>query len=322
MFKSKKANKKGFTLTEMLVVVLIISVLAAISMPMYSRSVERTRSMQGVTTLQSIAKAQNVYNVKRGAYSETVLPLPLDLIDKDGEAVSASQFSDMYFDYKVYGDSRQASIAKRNTGEYEFFISYEDGKIHCSPEEHYICRDYEVGKMARYWEPCDTQLDALFENVAHVSVERFSKEKSATFCQVSIEGDRVDFQVCLDKKQFFGTEGTAGGTGGWMAQCSKGYFKEPNIMMYTVGEEDNLDTYERVVVAYYNDDGKRLKNVQCWEYDFENDVCGHGFIHKYADDGSENYEGLAYCAQFDSNNECLRFNWCNESIPGGCDWTK
>ena len=140
MFNFKKKNKKGFTLTEMLVVVLIISVLAAISSPIFLRAVERTRAAQGLTTLQDIAKAQTAYNAKRGRYAVSLLPLPLDLKDKEGQDVYGAAFSDRFFDFTVYGDDQAQAVADRSTGRYQLSIDYATGKLYCNPSEEYICQ--------------------------------------------------------------------------------------------------------------------------------------------------------------------------------------
>jgi len=53
-----KSSQSGFTLIEILIVVLIIGILAALAMPQYMRAVERSRMTEAVTLLDAIAKAQ------------------------------------------------------------------------------------------------------------------------------------------------------------------------------------------------------------------------------------------------------------------------
>ena len=43
MFKKAKKNKKGFTLAELLIVVAIIAVLVAISIPIFNSQLEKSR---------------------------------------------------------------------------------------------------------------------------------------------------------------------------------------------------------------------------------------------------------------------------------------
>ena len=53
--------KKGFTLIEMLVVVLIIGVLAAIAVPQYEASIEKSRVAEALVMMKSISDAEQRY---------------------------------------------------------------------------------------------------------------------------------------------------------------------------------------------------------------------------------------------------------------------
>ncbi|MCL2888686.1 MAG: prepilin-type N-terminal cleavage/methylation domain-containing protein, partial [Elusimicrobia bacterium] len=56
-------KKKGFTLLEMLVVVLVIGILAAIAIPMYQKSVERSRATEAFEILSQIRNRQEERNL-------------------------------------------------------------------------------------------------------------------------------------------------------------------------------------------------------------------------------------------------------------------
>ena len=53
-------NKKAFTLIELLIVTLIIGALAAIALPKYYKTVERTNAIESLKILNDIYEAQKV----------------------------------------------------------------------------------------------------------------------------------------------------------------------------------------------------------------------------------------------------------------------
>ena len=62
MFKKVKENKKGFTLAELLIVVAIIAVLVAISIPIFTSQLEKSRDAVTVSNLRAAyAEASTEY---------------------------------------------------------------------------------------------------------------------------------------------------------------------------------------------------------------------------------------------------------------------
>jgi type IV pilus assembly protein PilA len=68
----KKNNKKGFTLAELLIVVAIIAVLVAISIPIFSSQLEKSRESTDIANLRA-AKAEAVAMYLSGDTDDTTV---------------------------------------------------------------------------------------------------------------------------------------------------------------------------------------------------------------------------------------------------------
>lgn len=166
----KKKKKKGFTLIEMLVVVLIIGVLSAIAFPIYTRAVEKSRAANPMANLSAIAKAQNARMLATYHYTNDMNNLDISLIDESsGERATGGSFDTEYFTYRVYGDDRGVATATRKnaTGEkqYELSVNYGTGQIFCRPMTNKTCIDLNLEEGQDYsqsaWEETicsDTQI--------------------------------------------------------------------------------------------------------------------------------------------------------------------
>ena len=72
-------NKKGFTLVELLVVVLIVGILAAVALPQYQKTMERSRAAEALTLLKSVNDAYQLHHLATGSYANSFDELSVDL---------------------------------------------------------------------------------------------------------------------------------------------------------------------------------------------------------------------------------------------------
>ena len=60
--------KKAVTLLELMVVITIIGILVAMSVPMFTRAIENTRAEEAVAALEQIRNAERIYRVEENDY--------------------------------------------------------------------------------------------------------------------------------------------------------------------------------------------------------------------------------------------------------------
>jgi prepilin-type N-terminal cleavage/methylation domain-containing protein len=70
-------NRKGFTLVELAVVIVIIGVLAAFGVPRFLKSVERSKASEAFSYLAAVRSAEERSQAKNGTYCDTIADLDI-----------------------------------------------------------------------------------------------------------------------------------------------------------------------------------------------------------------------------------------------------
>jgi len=65
-------SNKGLTLIELLIVIVIVGVLAAIAIPAYTNYMQRARRADAKTALEQLRAAQEMFRAERGGYSTNI----------------------------------------------------------------------------------------------------------------------------------------------------------------------------------------------------------------------------------------------------------
>ena len=77
-------SKKGFTLVELMVVVIIVGILAAVAVPLYRSNLKRAMSSEGIALVGSVRTAERVYYAEHDTYTGTWSDLGGSVADLGG----------------------------------------------------------------------------------------------------------------------------------------------------------------------------------------------------------------------------------------------
>lgn len=91
-------NRKGFTLVEVLIVVIIIGILAAIGIPQFAASIEKAKGGEARAGLGHIQTGEKVYFAEKEMYTSNTAELDITLsqkywsftIEPDGSSYTAT----------------------------------------------------------------------------------------------------------------------------------------------------------------------------------------------------------------------------------------
>ena len=142
--QKRKLSSKGFTLLELLVVVLIIGILAGIALPQYEKSVERSRAAEAQTILKAMFTAQQECVLRTGDWNQCSMDNfwnnssfepPTQLTE--GCLDTAPCFKTKYWEY--WADDVPYAGRVKN-GELSAILYMDDTGIHCQDEEENSCK--------------------------------------------------------------------------------------------------------------------------------------------------------------------------------------
>lgn len=132
-----KNNTSGFTLIELIVVMLFISILTLISLPSFTNQVGKSRELEAKNSLGAIARAQQAYHFEKQTFATTLNNLTIDF-----------DFTSKYYNYPasslVNNTIVKHQAVAKNPGidqvkNYAIAVYYDDGRFEIS-----FCQAHDI----------------------------------------------------------------------------------------------------------------------------------------------------------------------------------
>ncbi len=144
--KNTKKSKKGFTLTEVLVVVLIIGVISAIAYPVYTKSINKSRAVEAINLLEMVRNKQIANHARKGEYLPNFTAIgqltsnPEAEVKTEGDAIlTVNGKYELAMNNEKNCMSAAYIPAKGKPATFTFSSSYEDAGLGCDGD---ICKTF------------------------------------------------------------------------------------------------------------------------------------------------------------------------------------
>jgi type IV pilus assembly protein PilA len=127
-----KQRDKGFTLVELLVVIIIISILAAIALPNFLNQSAKAKQIEARQNIGAINRAQTLYRGENGTFANNFDKLAIGAISSTTNTASTTNYSYVLIgttDYATLLATAQDAVLKAYSGGNNRYINSESKSV-------------------------------------------------------------------------------------------------------------------------------------------------------------------------------------------------
>ena len=303
----------GFTLLELLIVVLVIAVLVAVAVPLYKHAVLKSRFSTIMPVVKNVADAQEVYYLGNNYYAES-----MDLLDitppAPQEVILSVSTGQQYEGYN-YVMARHVGVPNAHYVIYQDKSANFPAERHCEasktdPQTLWLCSkglngtrisgsltpDYQTYVLEGQGKGTSYSVATMIAGVSCDASEN-SGNKSCTVDNTS-STEYVTKTVCTDK--------TNSNT------CTYHIYNRDAKHWECPASNSNLvdgvcvPTAKGTYARQYDEDGNRVE-LQCDTYNTNADVCNKWAERTYDPTSTKVRADQRDCLQWDSNGLCTEY---------------
>lgn len=140
MKKTLKKRNNGFTLLEVIIVIITLAILASVAVPRYTRSLERARAAEGTYFLGTLLSSLERYNLEHGGFPPDQQFTASTGLDIDAPTLKYFDSANITLHQACAPSSACARITRNTSPSYNLRI-FRNGNITCTPAGSQECID-------------------------------------------------------------------------------------------------------------------------------------------------------------------------------------
>ena len=117
------SRHRGFTLIELMVVVLVVAVLATVALPSFLEQVRKSRRADAITALNQIAQAQERWRANNAAYTDVLTSAGLNVANPSSGYYTLSAASASSTGYTATATAAGAQLADTKCATFTLAVS-------------------------------------------------------------------------------------------------------------------------------------------------------------------------------------------------------